>query len=304
MQNRLATMMVFFVACSTPETPPVGTKDSGPAVPSDASTSSDAAPADAAPSDAAPADAGAPSSGNVGGVFAISDSVLVDGGVRGSHRAGAFFVHRTGEDTTTIARTVGPCLVEKLGGGKAPEERDVSAGAVHVTGGAKTIDLVPSAKGTYAAISGNDSLWIGGEPLTVTADGKDVPAFTVRLVAPSKVTLTAPALPAARSSLEVTRQMPFLATWRPAASGEVVLYFDIATGASAYSATCNFKASAGVGEVPASAFSDFPAGDGTFNFYAKEASAVAPVDWSVRFTASSAMVGADDRRAEGTATFR
>ena len=295
MQKCLATMMVFFVACSTAETPPAGAKDSGPADPPDASISLDAAPADAG---------AAPSSGKVGGVFAISDSVLVDGGVRGSHRAGAFFVQRSGEDTTTIARTVGPCLVEKLGGGKAPEERDVSAGAMRVTGGTKTIDLVPSAKGTYAAISRNDSLWVGGETLTVTADGKDVPAFTLRLVAPSKVTLTAPALPTAKSSLEVTRRMPFLATWRPAASGEVVLYFDMATGANAFSATCNFRASAGAGEVPAAAFSDFPAGDGTFNFYAKEASAVAPVDWSVRFTASSAMVGADDRRAEGTATFR
>lgn len=267
-------------------------------------------PADATASDAGAADGGdgGGDSGKTGGVFAISDSLVApDGGARGSHRAGAFFVRATGEDTTTVARTVGPCVVEKIGGGSTPDETDLSAGAVRITGGRQTIELLPSAKGTYSPVTGGESLWTGGETLTVTADGKDVPAFTTKLVAPSKLTLTAPTLPAAAAALSVARATPFSATWSGepvGGAGEVVLYFDIATGANAFSATCTFKASAGAGEVPAAAFSDFPAGSGTYNFYVKQTSTVTPADWSVRFTASSAMVGPGGAGAEGSASFK
>ena len=263
----------------------------------DGATSSNAGPR----GDASDDDAGLR---DLGGIFAISDSITVDGGLRGLHRAGAFFTHPDGIDTTTTAKTVGPCLVETIGNGNAPGETDFSAGALHITGGAKTIDLVPNAQKAYDPVSGSTSLWSGGEMLTVAAEGKDVPAFTVSLVAPSKLTMTAPALPKGATNLSVMRSAPFSATWTGASSGQVVLYFDAATGANAFSATCTFEASALKAEVPAAAFADFPAQDGTFNFYVKQAAVASPSGWTVRFTASSAIVDPTGASATGYAAFK
>lgn len=242
--------------------------------------------------------------GDLGGIFAISDSVTVDGGPRSLHRAGAFFTHLTGVDTTTTSKTIGPCLVEKIGSGSSPDETDLSAGTIHITGGTKSVDLVPTAKKTYDPVTGAVALWSGGETLTVAAEGKDVPAFTTSLVAPSKLTMTAPALPSPSANLSVTRSAPLSATWTGASSGQVVLYFDAATGSNAFSATCTFKASDGKAEVPAAAFADFPAIDGTFNFYVKEAAVASPPGWTVRFTVSSAIVGPSGVSAIGSATFK
>jgi hypothetical protein len=252
-----------FVACTTRDDATTATPDGG----TDSATAPEAEPIDAA-TDTSAEDA-AP--GDLGGIFAISDSFTVDGGARALHRAGAFFTHSTGVDTTTTSKTVGPCFVETIGNGNTPDEIDMSAGTIHITGGAKSVDLVPTTKRTYDPVSGSVALWTGGETLTVAADGKDVPAFTTSLVAPSKLTMTAPALPSPSGDLSVTRSAPFSAMWSGVSTGLVVLYFDAATGANAFSATCTFKASDGKAEVPAAAFADFPAASGTFNFYVKQA---------------------------------
>jgi hypothetical protein len=285
-----------FFACTSTDTGAVATADGG----ADSGPELEGGTTDAAAD--APTEAGPP--GDVGGIFAISDSITVDGGPRALHRAGAFFTHSTGEDTTTIAKTVGPCLVEKIGNGNTPDETDLSAGTIHITGGTRSVDLVPNAKKTYDAVTGSVALWNGGETLTVAGEGKDVPAFTTSLVAPSKLTMTAPALPSPAGALSVTRSAPFSATWSGASSGLVVLYFDAATGANAFSATCTFQASAGKAEVPAAAFAEFPAIDGTFNFYVKEAAVASPPGWTIRFTVSSAIVDPAGASAIGSATFK
>ncbi len=295
----VTTVLLFgacgFAACSSTDAQTSGTADGG----------TDGGPELEGGADAAvdaDEDSGVP--GDLGGIFAISDSITVDGGPAGLHRAGAFFTHSTGVDTTTLAKTVGPCLVETIGNGNTPDETDLSAGVIHITGGTKSIDLVPTAKKTYDPVSGSVVLWNGGEMLTVKGEGKDVPAFTTSLVAPSKLTMTAPALPSSSANLSVTRSAPFSATWSGTSSGLVVLYFDVATGSNAFSATCTFKASDGKAEVPAAAFADFPAIDGTFNFYVKEAAVASPPGWTIRFTVSSAIVGPAGASAIGQATFK
>ncbi len=285
----LTAAALFACSSSTNQTTPQGSADGG--VSQEGGESGDASDDDAGPRD-------------LGGIFAISDSVTVDGGPSGLHRAGAFFTHVNGIDTTTTSKTVGPCVIETIGNGNAPSETDFSAGTLHISGGVKTIDLTPTAQKAYDPVSGNTSLWSGGEMLTVAAEGKDVPAFTVTLVAPSKLTMTAPALPQGASNLSVTRSAPFSATWTGASSGQVVLYFDAATGANAFSATCTFDASTLKAEVPAAAFADFPAQDGTFNFYTKQAAVASPPGWTVRFTASSAIVDKSGASATGYATFK
>ncbi len=212
-------------------------------------------------------------------------------------------MRQTGVDTTTTSKTVGPCVVEKVGSGDVPDEVDVSAGTVRITGGTKAVALTPAVDKTYEPVTGSVVLWNGGETLNVAGDGKDVPAFKTTVVAPSKLTMTAPALPSSAATLSVTRSAPFSATWSGASSGVAVLYFEATTSSNAFSATCTFKAGDGTAQVPAAAFADFPAGEGSFNFYVKEVGVASPPGWTIRFTASSAMVDSAGAGATGAATF-
>ncbi|MBK6696043.1 MAG: hypothetical protein IPG50_28110 [Myxococcales bacterium] len=291
----VAAVPSSFLACSS---------DSQTAAPDavDAGARAEAGTDDAAGSSDAPSGGG--DSGNVGRVFAVSDSTTVDGGVRATHRAGAFFARLTGPATTTKAKTVGPCLVETIGSGDEPTETALSAGTVRITGGSKAINIVPASDKTYEPVSGATPLWSGGETLEVSAQGQDVPAFATSLVAPSKLTVTAPALPAAAGSLAVTRSAPFTATWAGVSTGSVVLYFEAATGSNAFTATCTFPAADTTASVPAAAFAEFPAGEGTFDFYVRQSAPAATDGWSILFTASRALVGPDGMGATGYATFK
>ena len=135
----------------------------------------------------------------------------------------------------------------------------------------------------------------------VSADGKDVPAFTTSLTAPSKITLAAPVVTA--GALTVKRSDGVSATFSGASSGLVVLYFSATSSTMAFAATCTFDAKAGSGSVPAAAFADFPAGPGTFDFYVKQSSVVMPAGWEVHFTASKAVVDPAGIALAGDATF-
>ncbi len=251
----------------------------------------------------APADSAVAGSGDrIGAMFAISDTTAADGGARHAYRAGAAFTHVTRADTTTQAKTVGPCLVESIGDGTAEQAENLSAGIVHIEGGSKNIDLAPMSDNSYAPMAAASLLFAGGERLTARADGKDVPAFTTTLTAPSKITLTAPVVTS--GALTVTRSAGVSATFSGASSGTVVLYFSAATATSASTATCTFAASAGSGAVPAAAFAGFPAGEGTFDFYVKESSVAAAAGWEVRFTASKAVVDSAGEALAGQATFQ
>lgn len=258
---------------------------------------------DTAVAEAAATDAGvdAAPSDRVGSVFTISDTTTA-GGAMSSYRAGASFRHITSPDTTVTTKTIGPCLLETYGDGEQAKEVVLSAGVVQIAGGSTPITLTPKSDSTYAISTANTSLYSGGQTLMVTAAGKDVPAFTTSLVAPSAVTLSAPAAPG--GSLTVTRSAGVTATFTGASSGDVVLYFDAAATDKAYSLTCKFKAAAGTGVIPAAAFADFPAGNGTFDFYTSETSVATPPGWYVRFTASKAMLDSAGNGLAGNATFQ
>jgi hypothetical protein len=278
----------------------------------DVAAGADASPEATAPDDAAdggtvvsddgaaPADASS-AADHVGAIFAISDTTAGASGPKSSHRAGASFTHVTSPDGTTKSKTVGPCLVEIIGDGPAAKETDLSAGIVHITGGSPPIDLTPKSDNTYGPSTGATSLYGGGESLVVTADGKDVPAFTTSLTAPGKITLAAPVITA--GALTVKRSTGVSATFSGTSSGVVVLYFSATSASNAFAATCTFDASAGSGAVPAAAFADFPAGPGTFDFYVKQSAVVMPAGWEVHFTASKAVVDPAGIALAGDATF-
>ena len=300
-QPILATTTILFAALNACSTSPSVSTDAGMDAGATETGATDGGSADAS-SDAATDAATDPA--NVGRVFAISDTVLFDGGTQSSYRAGASFVHTSGTDTNSNTKTVGPCVLETLSGNSTVKETAFSAGAVHLTGGSQKVDLVPSGT-TYDLASGKTFLWHGGETITVTGDGKDVPAFTTTLTAPSKLTLTAPALPPTQNDLLiVTKSVDFSATWTGASSGQMVLYFDAADGSMAYTSTCTFNASDGKATVPAAALAPFPKGSGTFNFYVKEVANAIAGTWSIKFTASSAVVGTKGAVATGSTDYK
>lgn len=229
---------------------------------------------------------------NVGSIFAISDGRPFDGGVKASSRAGAYFVRRESSASVNASKPVGPCLVEIFGSMAAPFETALSAGTVSITGGLRTVELVPKANKTYATVEDtNQGLWNGGESLTFAAAGSGdggVPAFSTSLIAPSRITLTSPA--PSGGVLNVAKSGGVRATWTGTSSGEVTLYFDAAKTSEAVSATCTFDAALGAGDVPAAAFADFPTGEGTFDFFVKKVASATAGSVEVKVTTSSALV--------------
>src|SRR5262249_46389932 len=89
----------------------------------------------------------------------------------------------TEERRSTIS-TVGPCeilkLREPITGGM------VDAGAITITGTREDITLTPTNENWYAAFRSEVTLFSGGEPVTISAAGGEVPAFTEVLTAPGK----------------------------------------------------------------------------------------------------------------------
>ena len=296
----LPAVAAVVVACSDGATSSSGTSpdgfDASAETTDDGSATSPDAGADATTTGPLPEP---PPTGNRGAVFLTGDATSTGA----SHSAGAAFVARSTVDQSVTKKAVGPCAVEIYGNGAGPKETFRSAGKLTFTGLAKAVTLTPAADKTYDRITGSTALFVGGETFTVTADGADVPAFTATLMAPSKLTLTAPALPAANAALKVTRSSGIEATWTGASSGEVVLYFDEAASSNAFSTTCTFPASAGKGTIPAAAFADFPSGAGTFNLYVKTVAVLTPADGYVRVTASSLLVSATGAGASGDSTF-
>ena len=288
-------------ACSDPATSePASSLADGGAEEDAASPGVDGGPSTPDPqSDAEAALPEPPATGNRAAIFVTSDVTSA----RSEHSAGAAFFTRTAADQSVTRKTVGPCVVETYGSGAGPKDTDRSAGKLTISGGAKSVPLLPEADGTYTTVNGQGALFAGGETLTITAQGAAVPAFVLSLVAPSKLTLASPALPAAAGALKVTRSAGLSASWTGSSAGVVVVYLDAAGGSSAHAATCSFPASAGAGVVPAAALADFPAVSGTFSIYAKTVAVQTPADEYIRATASTLLVGATGAGAAGDASF-
>ena len=296
----LASLLTVVAACDEAATTEVAPSPDGGGAVEDGGVSGE--DASAAPSDAE-TDAGAalpepPATGNRAAIFVTSDVTTA----RSEHTAGAAFFTRTAADQSFTRKTVGPCVVDTYGSGAGPKDTDRSAGKITISGGTKSAVLLPEADGTYTTVNGQGALFAGGETLTITAQGAAVPAFVLSLVAPSKLTLSAPALPAS-GPLKVTRSAGITASWTGTSAGVVVVYLDAAGGASAYAATCSFPASSGSGVVPAAALADFPAVAGTYSIYAKTVAVQTPADGYLRATASTLLVNAGGAGAAGDAQF-
>jgi len=207
--------------------------------------------------------------------------------------ASAVFYSSTGPCTRMV---LGECELDSCT--DAPQTA-VSAGMVTITGATKPIALTPAANHTYTPLSSTTALFGNGDPLTFAAAGADVPAFSHALVAPSKVTITAPVKPA--TTLTVDRASDLAVSWTGGGTGQVLvaLLSGAQTGTSVY---CRFAASAGHGMVPAQTLQHLQGGSGAFAMAAIDDAEVDAGMWAVHLEAYFNAVWPDDTIVSGPTT--
>lgn len=176
--------------------------------------------------------------------------------------------------------TVGACDVTITDACASATPHLASAGRIDVTGATVPISLVPGSDGTYPPQSNYMAAapWLaGGETLNATAAGETVPAFHATVTAPSRATITSPAMPAAGSLLALPRTSGFTVAWSGGGGGKLQIY--LLSGS--VNLTCRFDASAHSATIPASTIAMLPAGMGSFAMATVSTSEVDAGDWAV-----------------------
>jgi hypothetical protein len=167
------------------------------------------------------------------------------------------------QTTYTCAQNiVGPCTVYVCPTTTPPAPTYASAGTVSVTGLAQPVSLTPQANKMYTAFTSQATLFSGGETITITGAGADVPAFSIGITGPGRATITQPAKPS--GTFTINRAQDFTVRWSGGGAGKVFVYVSGPSGSGA-SLNCGFDASAGMGSVPAAALGMLPAGSGAFS---------------------------------------
>jgi hypothetical protein len=123
--------------------------------------------------------------------------------------------------------------------------------------------LTPRADGIYRSFTKQGlKAWSGGETLSISADGADVPPFTGTVTAPApNVALTSPATSSIQKA-DIDRSKPLPVAWSGAGAGTLTLIAS-ARGGLSY-VECQFDASKGKGQMPAKLLAKLPAGDAGF----------------------------------------
>lgn len=233
-----------------------------------------------------------------GGYLSIQsyDAMNVPGiPTRGGTASASFY---TGAGICSVRETVGPCDVSHCMPG--PPAGQTSAGAITITGAQQPITLTPMSDKSYAQFTTAASLFAGGESITFSAAGADVPAFSHTLTTPSKTTVTSPVEPA--TQLMVPRGAEYSVRWSGGRAGVVqVLLFasnpDIRL-------LCRFSASGGTGNVPVAALMKLPVGDGGFAISAVNREAKVAGEYQVEVEAYYNAVWPDNSTVSGPALFQ
>jgi hypothetical protein len=160
---------------------------------------------------------------------------------------------------------VGDCSVSscEIRSGVTIQPTNVSAGRVTISGGQRTIELLPEADASYPTDQSTTmGIFDGGETLTFTVDGAgDVPAHQATLTAPGAVTVTAPDL---ASPPTIDRATDLALSWSGGSSGELQAAITVAISdgvevTQSVGLVCRFPASSSSASIPAGALGLLPA---------------------------------------------
>jgi len=169
----------------------------------------------------------------------------------------AAFYDQSPNPLNGTSETVGACEVRthRFDGPDGGFPKYKNAGKLTLSGGAFPLSLALG-PGGYSAVSDSEkALFEGGETLTFAAVGaSDVPAFSVDLVAPSHVTVTAPVIIPGQK-LELDKTTPFTLEWSGESAGqiEVVLSGPQQLPEPQTTIICRFDVAAGAAEIPVEA---------------------------------------------------
>ena len=270
---------------------------------------------------------GTPPPPDLGRVDLGASDAAVDGGARDAgptQRLGGFFYAQSGPGAWLVGasfsqtpstpaapcatRTEGACAVS-LCTAAAGSSTPRAAGLLGVRGGTAAVTLMPNTDGTYMAVTGATELFASGATLTFDATGGSdggVPAFSGVVTAPANAVLTTPTL-ADGTPLALSRTDPLALSWTASGSvGMVDVRFAAAlTDGGVASARCRFPIADLSGSIPATAFTDFPAGGtGSFSFFVEAENGLAVAGgWDVGLGARIPMTSASGAATSASATF-
>jgi hypothetical protein len=150
-----------------------------------------------------------------------------------------------------------------------------SAGTISIGGLAVPIRLERQDGARYQAIHGRQ-LFSGGEVITVSSSGAEVPAFHATLEAPPQPTLTHPPISDSHAIVNGSKSADWSLAWTGGGAGIV----RVSLQSRSTSVTCDFKASDGEARVPRAALARM---DHTalVAVSAIETATVSAGDWSV-----------------------
>jgi hypothetical protein len=141
--------------------------------------------------------------------------------------------------------------------------------------------------GQYTSLQQFMPIFSGGETLTVTAVGGEVPAFATQVIAPSPPTLTSPS---GNSSIPVSRSQDLKFTWTGGGSGQLRFQMQVMPQSMTDSPAgldCSWPVGDGSGAIPAAALQMMPKGSGQGVLSALSASTVAAGAWTVQIAATT-----------------
>ncbi len=203
-------------------------------------------------------------------------------------RATAHTCQATGQDAgprEIVETIVGPCTIvynpAPADGGARTKPQCYSAGTIKITGGTRALTLVPGANdvdGEYSDVSVQELVFGGGETVTVHASGggglfsAGIPAFTVMLTMPPKLTITSPPKPSPQQGLGIDATRDLTVTWSPAGDQQMNIELMQPADLSPWvDMVCTFPSSDGTGTIPAAALAKLPGG-GIFNAWSSTVS--------------------------------
>jgi hypothetical protein len=248
--------------------------------------------------------AGAPATGGAGGAagtvfegdfLATQYPPSQDGATGARYDASATFITITGtlQIPGCVAHAVSAACVssvctDPIGTPTGATVTKVSAGSVTMTGGSKMLQLDASPTPKTIVTAGEGVLFAGGEMLTVSSTGADVPAFVATVVAPDAPVVTAPVAPAVGAMLTIDRTVGLDVAWTGATTATVQIQLSVAdTAGKTGLVICRFDGALGAATLAPSDLADLPPGPGQLSVSADKRVKVVAGAYAVDVTANA-----------------
>jgi hypothetical protein len=200
---------------------------------------------------------------NLGSVFLTS---VTGTSMPPSSSASASFVEAssTRPATACTEETVEACVLTRCPlpaatNAATPDQK--SAGAITLSFGSQSVELLPSSTGGYKPLS-KGSLWSAGDSIGVSAEGADVPAFDTAVDAPAPINVMTPQF-VMGGSVGIVALVPAdgdipIAWSSTGSSGRVEVVLTTRAEDESYAATCTYDGATREATLPFALMDHFP----------------------------------------------